>query len=143
MKCFFPSITLVLFDGNFYISKNNYTRVCKELFELFQCLAEAFDINSHNLNDMKAQLSYHNQDTIHAEKTCMEMHASFMTALMFRTCRGIEARTSICAEIVHFATQCIFRTRKVRSLRPHATQALMMHLIRKCAISALARIRAI
>ncbi len=59
-----------------------------------------------------------------------------MAALMFLTGQGIKARTHACGEITHFPTGCIIRTWKALGLWPCASQALMMHLIGKCAISA-------
>ncbi len=56
---------------------------------------------------------------------------------------GIKARAYAHAEIAHFPTQCIMRTWKVLGMQPHVSQALMMHLGGKCAISAWAWIFAI
>ena len=47
-----------------------------------------------------------------------------------------EARTHAHAEITYFPTRCIIGSWKAISLQPHASQGLMMHLVRKCAIAA-------
>ena len=71
----------------------------------------------------------------------MEISDFRMAALMFLTGYGIKASTH--AEIAHFSTLCIIRTWKALGLWPHGSQALMMHLIGKCAISARAWVLAI
>ena len=76
------------------------------------------------------------QDTILAEKGCLEMLDFRMAALMFLTGHGIKARTHTHAEIAHFPTRCIIRTRKAPNLRRLASPTLMMHLIGKCASNA-------
>ena len=78
----------------------------------------------------------HDQDTVHAEKVCVEMCDFYMAALMFRTGHGIKARTHANAEIVHFPTWCTIRTWRALGLWPRASQARIMHLIGKCQISA-------
>ncbi len=66
-----------------------------------------------------------------------------MAALMFLTSHWIKARTHAYAEIAHFPTWYIIRTWNVLCLWPHASQALMMHLTWKCAISTWAWVLAI
>ena len=66
-----------------------------------------------------------------------------MAALMFLVGNGIKASTHTHAEIVHFPTQCVIRTWDARGLWPRASQALMMHLVGKYAISARALVLAI
>ena len=61
-------------------------------------------------------------------------------ALMFPTGHGIKARSYAHVEITH---RCIIRTWEARGLWSHASEALMMHLIGKCAISAWAWVLAI
>ena len=86
-------------------------------------------------NSISLELSY-GQDTIHAEKGCVEMLDFCMAALMFHTGHGTKARTHAHMEITHFQTQCNISTWKALGLQPHASQALMMQLIGKCMISA-------
>ncbi len=88
-----------------------------------------------SLITLRLSVSSHDQDTIHAEKVCAEMHNFCMVTLMFLTGHGIEARTHTHGEITHFQTQCIIRSWKALGLRPHASQPLMMHLDGECAIS--------
>ena len=76
----------------------------------------------------------HDQDTVHAEKGCVEMHDFYMTALMLLTGHGMKAGILAHAEIAHFPTWCITRTWNALGLRPCASQALMMHLVGKCTI---------
>ena len=78
----------------------------------------------------------HDQDTVHAEKGCVEICGFCMAALMFPTDHGIKARTHVRAEIAHFPTQCIITNWKAIGLWPRASQALMMLFIGKCVISA-------
>ena len=85
----------------------------------------------------------HDQDTIRAEKGCAEMHNFCVAALMFLAGHGIKARTHAHTEIAHFPTQYIIRTWREISLQPCASQALMVHLIGKCAISTWAWVPAI
>ena len=66
-----------------------------------------------------------------------------MAALMFRTGHGIRARPHSPAEIGHFPNWCIIRAREARGRRASAFQALMMHLVGKCVISAQAWVLAI
>ncbi len=73
--------------------------------------------------------------TIHAEKGRAEMHEFCMAALMFLTGHEIKVRTHAHAKIAHILTSCIIRTLKALGLRPHAFQALVIHLVGKCAIS--------
>ena len=84
--------------------------------------------------------SSHDQDTIHAEKGRVEMYNFRMAALMFLTGHGIKARTHAIVEITHFPTQCIIRIQEALSLWHRASQALMVHFIGKCAISAQASV---
>ena len=80
-------------------------------------------------------LSY-DQDTIHAEKACVEMRDFCIAALMFLTGHcGIKGRTHVPVEITHFPIWCTIRTWKELSLQPHAPQALIIQLIGKWAIS--------
>ena len=60
----------------------------------------------------------HDQDTIHAEKACAEMHDFCMAAVVFLTGHGIKARTHAHAEITHFLMRGIIRTWKALSLQP-------------------------
>ena len=76
------------------------------------------------------------QGTLEPEKGCAEMCNFHMAALMFLTGHWLEARIYACVEITRFSSRCIIRTWKALGLWPHASQALMMHLIGKCAISA-------
>ena len=85
----------------------------------------------------------HDQDTVHAENGCAEMCHFCMVAFMFLTNDGIKVRALAHAEIIHFPTRCIIRTRKALTLQPHASQALTMHLVGKCMISAWAWVLAI
>ena len=78
----------------------------------------------------------HDQDTIHAEMGNVEMRNFRMAALMFLTNHGIKERAYAHAEITHFPMKCITRTWKELGLQPSTPQALMMHLVGKCAISA-------
>ena len=64
------------------------------------------------------------------------MHDVRMVALKFLTGHGINARTHADVEMAHFPTWGIIKTWKALSMRPCASQALMMHLIGKCVISA-------
>ena len=57
-----------------------------------------------------------------------------MAALMFYTGHEIKARTHAHVKITHFPTWCITSTWKALDLQPRASQALMMHLVGKCAI---------
>ena len=75
------------------------------------------------------------QDRINVEHGCAEMRDFHMVALMFPTGHGIKARAHAHAEITHFSTRCIIRTWKALGLHPHASEALMMHLVGKCVIS--------
>ena len=77
----------------------------------------------------------HDQDTIHAEKGHAEMHDIHMEALMFLAGHGIRARTHAHVRITHFPTCCAIRTWKALTLWPRASQALMMHVLGKYAIS--------
>ncbi len=72
------------------------------------------------------------QDTLHTEKECAEIHNFCMTALIF-----------LPAEIAHLPKRYIIRTWKAISQLPHVSQALMIHFVGKCAISAWARVPAI
>ena len=78
----------------------------------------------------------HYEATIHATKWCVEMHDFCMAVLMFLKGHGIKARTHAHAESTQFPPRCTIRTWKALSLQPCASQALMKHLIGKCAISA-------
>ena len=86
---------------------------------------------------------FYDYDTIHAEKEWAEMYDFHMAALLVLTGHGIKARTHACAKITHFPPQCkedwielnCTRTWKALGLWPHASQALMMHLVGKCVIS--------
>ena len=69
----------------------------------------------------------HDQDTIHAEKGCVEMRDSHMAALMYLTGHGIKARTHAHVEIAHFPTQCIIRAWESQGRGQSASQVLMMH----------------
>ena len=62
-----------------------------------------------------------------------------MAALMFLTGHEIKARTHTCVKIAHFLTQRSIRTWKSLNLQPHASQALVMYLIGKCAFCAYGR----
>ena len=64
----------------------------------------------------------HDQDTIHAEMVCAEMH----NFCMFLTGHRIKARTHASVEIAHFPNRGIIITWKALSLLPHASQALMI-----------------
>ena len=64
------------------------------------------------------------------------MYNFCMAALIFLTSHGIKTRIHAYAEIAHLPTWCITITWKALSLQLRACQALMMHLIGKCAISA-------
>ena len=92
--------------------------------------------------DKQLSLS-HGLDTIHVEKGCAEMHNFCMAAVMFLTGHGIKARTHAHVTIAHFPAQCIIGTWDALGLKPCASQALMMPLIGKCAISAWAWVLAI
>ena len=84
---------------------------------------------------MKYTILSHEQDGFHAEKGYVEMRDFYMAALMYLTGHGIIARNHVYAEIAHFPSRCIISSRKTLVLWPHASQALMMHQIGKCAIS--------
>ncbi len=56
-----------------------------------------------------------------------------MAALMILTGHGIKAGTQANVEIAHFPTWAIIRIWKALSLRTHASQAPVMHLVGKCA----------
>ncbi len=79
------------------------------------------------------------------QKGRAEMRGFCMAALMFLTGHVIKARTHARAEIAHFRTQCNIRNWKALmiSLQPCASQALIMHLVGKYAISTWARVLAI
>ena len=85
---------------------------------------------------MHLLLSSHNQDTIHAEKWCVEIHNFCMADLLFFTGHGVKARTHVHEEIIHFPAQCIIRTWNALDPRPCASQALTMRVHGKCVISA-------
>ena len=74
---------------------------------------------------------------------CVEMCNFHMAALTFNTGHVIKARTHACIEIAHFPSWCIIRTWKALGLWSHASQALMVHLVGKCANSARAWVLAI
>ena len=71
----------------------------------------------------------HDKDTIHGEKRYVEMCDFCMVALMFLTGHGIKAKTHAHVEIAHLQTRCTIRTWKALSLQPHASHALVMHII--------------
>ena len=83
------------------------------------------------------------QDTVHAEKGYVEMLDFHVAALLFLTGHGIKSRTHACAEITHLPNWCTIRAWKALGLWPRSPQALPIHLIRKCAISAWAWVLAI
>ena len=80
---------------------------------------------------VKTCLLSHDQDTIHAENGCAEIHDLYLTALMFLTGHGIRARTHSHVEITHFPTWCTTRTWTALGLRLRASHALMMLLVGK------------
>ena len=83
----------------------------------------------------RRKLSY-DQDTIEVERGYTNMCNFCMVVLVFLTGHGIKAITHAHAEITHLPPRCIIRSQKALSLQPRASQALMMLLIGKCAISA-------
>ena len=82
-------------------------------------------------------------NTIHAEMGCEELCNLRMAALMLPTGHGIKSRIRVHVEIAHMSTCCIIRTWKALSQWPRVSQALMMQLIGKCAISVWACVLAI
>ena len=92
---------------------------------------------------MFSSLLSHNQDTVHIEMRFAEMLDFRMAALMFLTGNGMKGRTHAHAEIAHLPTWCIIRTWEACGLWARATQALVMHLVEKCALSAWAWVFAI
>ncbi len=80
------------------------------------------------------------QDTIHAEKEWVTMcefcTADLMCLIIWIIGHGIEARTLTRAEITYFPSRCITSAWKAPSQQPHASQALMIHLVGKYAILA-------
>ena len=58
-----------------------------------------------------------------------------MAALLLVTGHGIKATTHACVEIAHFRNWCIIRMWKAVTVQPHASQALIMYVIGKYAIS--------
>ena len=85
----------------------------------------------------------HDQDKIHAEMDWAETCNFRMAALMFLTGHVRKAGTHTHAEVAYFPTQCIISTWKAFGFWPHAFQALMMHLLGKCAIFTFAWVLAI
>ncbi len=97
----------------------------------------------HGLLHEDITFLFHDQNTILAEKGCVEKCDFHMAALMFLTGHGIKARMHAHAEIAHFPTRCIIRAWEALGLQRCASQVLMMHLIWKCAISTRAWVLAI
>ena len=80
---------------------------------------KSMEVTGNLSNNSVSYVLSHNQDTIHEEKGCVEMHDFHMAASIFLTDHGIKARTYVCVEITHFPTHCIIGTWKALSLWPH------------------------
>ncbi len=71
------------------------------------------------------------------------MTKTHMAASMFLSGHGIKAKTHDHADITYFPIGCISTAWEAQGHRPSAFQALVMHLVGKCAISAWAWVLAI
>ena len=114
--------TIIFADGALGFNSDRYTpRYLRMIYTSYK-----------NINLSYSSTLYEGSYQGHSHLKRLDFHTA---ALMFHTCHGIKARAHAHAEITQFSTWCIIRTWKALSLWPHAFQALMMHLIGKCAIS--------